>query len=81
MGSRVFHGLKQWKLSQGTKGGRGKTAPSEFMRVPLDCVSDLDDLLDEFRERYGEYPDSPRNARLFELLGRIDELLPPGGNL
>ena len=77
MQSRVFNGLKRWKAVQGTKGGRGKTAPSEFMRVPIDAISDLDDILTEFRERYGEYPDSPRNARLFELLDRLDELLPP----
>lgn len=78
MQSRVFNGLKRWKSRQGTKGGRGKTAPSEFMRVPLDAISDLDDLITGFRERYGEHPDSPRNVRLFELLNRLDELFPPG---
>lgn len=77
MSSRLFRGLKRWKESQGHKGGRGNTSPSEFMRVPVDCLSDFDDLIEGFREMYKDYPDSPRNARLFALLDRIDEMLPP----
>lgn len=77
MASRLYHAVLRWKTEQGAKGGRGQTSPSKFVRLPEDVLSELDDLIQEFYLKYGDYPDSPRNKRLFELLFRLTEIFPP----
>jgi len=76
MPSRVFNAIKKWKQEQTVAGGRGNIRPTEFMRVPLDVMEEFDTVLDELRQRYGDFPDSPRNERLFSLLNRLDEMFP-----
>lgn len=75
MTSRIFNAVLRWKSSQGNKGGRGNTSPSRFVRLPEDVLHEMDDLIDEYHIRYGEHRDSPRSARLFEFLDRLNEVL------
>ena len=76
MSSRVYLAVLKWKQIHRSSGGRGNTHQSDFIRLPHDVLADLDGLIDEFTTRYGDYPESPRNARLFDFLRRLDELFP-----
>lgn len=76
MQSRIHAAVLKWKADQGEKGGRGRHAPSTFVRLPLNVLSELDDIIDGYKERYGDFPESPRNKRLFELIAELEDLLP-----
>lgn len=78
MRSRVYGAVMRWKKDNPTPGGRGLKSPSSFIRLSENVLSDFDDLLREFTLKYWESQNSPRSKRLFELIDRINELLPPG---
>lgn len=77
MASRIYNAVLKWKESNRATGGKGLTSPSKFIRLPEDVLSEVDDLIDEYYLKYGEYFDSPRSARLFEFLVRLIDILDP----
>jgi hypothetical protein len=52
-----------------------KSSPTRVVRLPEDCLIELDNLLQDYKQRSASSPNSPRYHFLNHFVSEIEEIL------